>query len=192
MKTLLFKPFEKYSEQKLLIIGILSLIVGTYLASILNTRFDGAIDMHLVQSTTLIRVIKDVLISVSSLLLCLFIVGKIINSKTRFVDIFSTIVIARIPFYLFLLFNINNFFSGYTQQVLEILKSEKPTSIDPEALTFVSIIGVLATACLIWFFILLWNGFKIATNAKEKKPVWLFVVGILVAEIISKVLLAYL
>jgi len=192
MKKLLFKPFEKYSEQQLLIIGILSLIIGTYLASILNTRFDGAIDMHLVQSTTLIRVIKDVLISVSCLLLCLFVVGKIINSKTRFVDIFSATIVARIPFYLFLLFNINNFFSNYTQQLLEFQKSGNPADIDPTALAVVSVVGFLAIGFIVWFFALLWNGFKIATNAKGSKSVLLFIVGILIAEVISKVLLSYL
>lgn len=32
MKTILFKPFETYSEQKLLIIGIVTTIIGSILA----------------------------------------------------------------------------------------------------------------------------------------------------------------
>ena len=44
----------------------------------------------------------------------------------------------------------------------------------------------VAICTLIWFSVLLWNGFKVATNAKGIKNIIVFIFTILVAEVISK------
>jgi hypothetical protein len=44
----------------------------------------------------------------------------------------------------------------------------------------------VAIFTLIWFSVLLWNGFKVATNAKGIKNIILFIFTILVVEIVSK------
>jgi hypothetical protein len=54
------------------------------------------------------------------------------------------------------------------------------------------IFTIFAVLAIISLIFLLWNGFKIATNAKGKKPIILFVTGLLLTEILSKNLINYL
>lgn len=190
MKTLLFKPFQKYQATPLLITGLLALCLSIYFASILNIRFDGALDLHIVKSSDIMIVLKDIAIAIPCILICLFVIGKIINSKTRIIDIFTTILIARIPLYLIIFFNTNNYINNATQQLVLSQQANSIKSIEPTDIITLSIIGLVSLGCIIWLFVLLWNGFKIATNAKGNKPVWLFIVAVIIAEIISKILLA--
>jgi len=48
-----------------------------------------------------------------------------------------------------------------------------------------ALIGILI---LVWFVVLAYNGFKVATNAKGTKSTLLFIVSLLVAEILSKII----
>ena len=59
-------------------------------------------------------------------------------------------------------------------------------------LIFILLFAMLTLAFVVWFFALLWNGFKVATNAKGIKPVILFIIAVLLSEIISKTILIYL
>ncbi len=51
MKILLFKPFEKYSEKTLLLLGVIFTLIGSFVAYVFNIRFDGVIDVHIVPNT---------------------------------------------------------------------------------------------------------------------------------------------
>ena len=50
MKQLLFKPFERFSENQLLVVGICATLIGSYLAYLFDGRYDGALDFHIIQS----------------------------------------------------------------------------------------------------------------------------------------------
>ncbi len=190
MKSILFHPFENYSEKQLLSIGLLFASISIYLASILGGHFDGAIDVHLVsQQVPLLNVFIESLISVLSLVLLIYIFGKIYNSKTRFIDIVITVLIARIPLYLILVFNINFFYSD-----LALSLGVDPAALQnlpKEVLINLLLVSLLIFGFVIWFFVLLWNGFKTATNAKGSKPVILFIVAVILAEVVSKFILNY-
>ncbi len=100
MKTLLFKPFEQYSEKLLIFIGLGMAILGTFLAQVLNSRFDGAFDLHFIEKTLLQQAFIDTFINITSLIAFLFGAALIVNRKTRFVDIIATVTISRIPYYI--------------------------------------------------------------------------------------------
>ncbi len=53
--TILFHPFEKYPEKRLLSIGILCTVIAIYLASNFSAHFDGAIDVHLVNEIVTLK-----------------------------------------------------------------------------------------------------------------------------------------
>ncbi|MFY7811748.1 MAG: hypothetical protein ACOVQ2_08455, partial [Flavobacterium sp.] len=102
MNQLFFNPFEKFQEKELLKFGILGFILSSFLAYLFHFRFDGLIDVHVVEKTTWYQPFVDQIIHIILLCFFLFVSGKIINPKTRLIDIFNTVIIARIPFTLIL------------------------------------------------------------------------------------------
>lgn len=194
-RKIVFNPFEKHSEITLLIFGLTLTILGSFIGYLMKARFDGIIDMHLVENINLIEPFLDNLLNTLSLFVLFFILGKSINKKTRWVDILSASIIARIPFYILPLFNIGGFLEKITERLLESIDLENLNS--PPAISISDMLTMLLFAgigivCLCWFIALFWNGFRVATNTKGTKNIILFVIMLIVAEVISKFLIAIL
>lgn len=187
MKTLLYNPFECLSEKRLLIFGTLLLIVAIMAAMLLSIRFDSALDLHMVSETVPLQTaLIDLSVSILSMILMLFAAGKIYNGKTRIIDIVTTVFIARIPFLLITPFNLNQYMGKLGTLILQ---TDNISALSTNDLILLSTNSILTLLILVWFVVLLWNGFKTATHAKGAKAVVLFVIGIISAEAISKVLL---
>lgn len=194
-RKIVFNPFEKHSEITLLIFGLTLTILGSFIGYLMKARFDGIIDMRLVENISLIEPFLDNLLNTLSLFVLFFILGKSINKKTRWVDILSASIIARIPFYILPLFNIGGFLEKITERLLESIDLENLNS--PPAISISDMLAMLLFAgigivCLCWFIALFWNGFRVATNTKGTKNIILFVIMLIVAEVISKFLIAIL
>lgn len=195
MKKLLLNPFENTSETKLLLFGLALTAAGSYLAYLFNGRYDGVIDLHFIGTVTLLQPFLDNLINIACLASALFLTGKLINKKTRFIDILNPVLIARVPFYLLTLTNFNNFISDITESLLEKIDLKNmPTDIDiaPSSVLMLTLFSLLAIVCIIWFVILLYNGFKIAANSKTSLHKVYFALSILAAEIISGIAISLL
>ena len=182
----IYNPFEIFSENQLLIFGILFLVIGSFLGFLFNGRFDGVLDLHFVEFADFYEVLLDNLINTMVLTILLFLLGLFINPKTRIIDLLNTALIARIPFYILPFFNINNYMNRITDAMMDLVASNNLEAIAVTDTIFMAIFGILALATMVWFAILLWNGFKIATNAKGIKTIVLFIVIVLLAEIASK------
>lgn len=192
-KKLLINPFESISETKLLVFGIITTLLASYLAFLLNGRFDGVIDLHFTEDVEKLQPLIDNAINFVSLFIFLFIAGKIINSKTRAVDIATPILVAKIPYYILLLFNINDFIYSSTSSLLQKVNPENPSqmpNIDPGTLAVILPFALLSIAFLIWFIVLLYYGFKTATNSKTPAHKMYFIGAIILAEILSSVLIS--
>lgn len=195
MKTILFNPFEKYAENKLFVFGILITLAGSYLGYLFQGRFDGVIDLHFVPSTTLFEPLVDNLINILVLFLLLFILGKYINSKTRAIDVLITVLIARFPFYLLTFSNYQNYISGVSEKLIASIDFQnKTTGVDiaTSDMLITLLFAGISILFLIWFVILLFNGFKVATNSRGTKNNLFFAGAIILAEIISKIIFIFL
>lgn len=192
-KRLLINPFETVSEKKLLLFGIVATLLASYLAFLLNGRFDGAIDLHFTENVSTLQPLIDNAINFASLFVFLFGAGKIINSKTRAVDIATPILVAKTPYYILLLFNINNFMYEASLSLVSAIQPENPTAIpdfDTGTLAIVSLFALISLAFLVWFFALLYFGFKTATNGKTIAHKLYFIGAIILAEILSSFLIS--
>ena len=192
MKALIFNPFEKISEKKLLLIGITSMLVGAILGYLFNARYDGVFDLHFEKSTSYFIALLDILISVSTTCLLLLAVGKYTNPKTRFIDIFNTCSMAKIPFYVLTLFNINNWIYYSSAKLVESLQQNLMKMPSLSEFVPVLLFSLLTILGLVLSVILLFNGYKVATNAKGTKSIGLFVVALFLSEIFSKIIISYL
>ncbi|MBY0485877.1 MAG: YIP1 family protein [Flavobacteriaceae bacterium] len=189
MKTILFNPFQKYSEKQLFLFGWFLAITAAVLSLFFNGRFDGIIDLHFVEKTSIFTASLDIVICTGILSLLLFIIGKMINKKTRFIDVLVASLIAKIPFYFLLFFNINNKMYLVSQKLMDSILQKKDFNIETFDMSLLVFSGIATFICLIWSMILLFNGFKTATNIKETKHIILFIVSVITAEVLSKIIL---
>lgn len=188
----LFNPFEKYSEKTLLIFGITATVLGSLLGYLLNARFDGIIDMHLVQEVRFQNILIDNLINTLVLFILFFAFGKIINPKTRAIDILNVSMICRIPMYLVALGNIGGYLERATQNMIDGIDLENLQNVPQFELLDLSVIlifSVISIGFLVWMIVLFWKGFKTATNTKGTKNIIIFIVLFIAAEILSKYLI---
>lgn len=189
MRTLLFNPFEKYSDKILIIFGLLFTLIGGGLGFVFNTRFDGVLDLHFVKNVSIYNLLLDISIDIVTLTICLFVIGKLINNKTRLIDIFSATMIARIPFYFITFFNVNNKAYTISERILTLAKSNQINTLEALDIFYLMLMTFAIITSLIWSMILLFNGFKTAVNAKETKHTLFFIGTLIFAEILSKILI---
>lgn len=192
MKTLLFNPFKKYSEQQLLIFGGITAVAGVVFASLTNTHFDGILDAHFGKHVTLRTAALQSLINIVSIVVVFYPLGKWINPKTRLIDVFNLSLIVKVPAYLMMPLNINGWAYSKTEPLLGVMANPFNLQFTPEMILFLIISSLLAILVFVWLIIVLYNGFKVATNLKETKHIIMFILAIIVAEIVSKVLLMIL
>ncbi|MEO8236187.1 MAG: hypothetical protein ABI549_12280 [Flavobacterium sp.] len=189
MKNIFYNPFERYSEKKLLLVGTLSTIIGCCLAYIFNVRYDGVLDLHFTEQISYYETISYLATDILILTFSLIIIGKYINKKTRFIDILTTVLISRIPFYFASILNINNKSYIIGNKILALATSNKINTLTASEIGFMLFETIILIAILIWSIFLLYKGYKTATNSKETKHTLLFILAILFAEIISKVII---
>ncbi|KGK31051.1 hypothetical protein [Cellulophaga sp. E6(2014)] len=192
MKTVLFNPFKRYQENHLFLLGIAVTLLGSYLGYLFNVRFDGVLDVHFANSTSSWQPALDNLIDSYILAILLYALGMYINNKTRFIDILNITLISRIPFYLITFFNVGGAMERINSEVLNTLRTEQIPDFSTLPLNSVLTLGIFALISLlfiIWSISLLFNGFKIATNAKSTVHIILFFTLIIIAEILSKLFL---
>jgi len=192
MKTLLFKPFEKYSEQKLLITGVIATLIGALITYLLNCKFIGVLKMTFVDYTSIGQSILDSIIILSCLSLFLFFAAKYIYKNTRLIDIIVTALVGFIPLYTLPIFNINDTIKIATENILKYSSPELANQIPLENLTPLILFGLFTILIIIWFITLSYNGFKTASNAKGTKAMVVFGIALILADIVSRVLIHYL
>lgn len=189
MNKIIYNPFEKIPEIKVLVLGVALTIGGSLLGYLFDMRFDGVINVHAFTDIPLSKPFIDNVINIAALCVTLYTLGRVVNNKTRFVDILNTALICRSPFYLLALGNANHFFTNleaktYTANPL----SAGFTWLD---ILILSVFSIFTIAFLIWFAALVYNGFKTATNLKRTGHKIAFVFAVIVAEAIASTLIYY-
>lgn len=188
---LIFNPFERYSIEKLITIGSIALIIGSLLGFYFKGHFDGALDLHFDHTISLKQAFLGNAVSTLCLFLAFGIVGKIIYSKTRWIDVLAVSLVARLPLYILTFTNFKdiNYELG---QALMLAITNPERNIPMDAIIISSIFGFVALVFAVWMIILLYNGFKLITNGKGIKYVLSFITAIIISEIISKTILYFI
>lgn len=187
---IILNPFTKFSERQLLLIGVFSAIIGNLIASAFGVTYDGVLDVHLKPQITFLESVKENVISIIIVTLLLFVLGKLINAKTRFIDILNSCLFFRIPIYLSALLTALPIIKTVETEVLKNIDSMDKIKFEPIDLIGLIIISVILIVLLIYAITLLFQGFKTATNAKKGLHYLGFGIAIVLAEVISKIVLS--
>lgn len=194
MKKILFYPFENFPERPLILFGTAATIVLSMTSAYFNARFDGVLDLHF-STATFLNTLTDNALNIALLSLTLFTLGKIRNNKTRFIDVFTASLISRIPYYFLPFLNWNNIILTETEKLMQQFLTSQPNQI-PEVDNFSMLVlagfATVSMVFLAWFLYLLYQGYKVATNAKGTFEVVLFGIAIIIAEIFSKIIFYFI
>lgn len=186
----LINPFTKFSEKQLLVFGLGTLCLGSFFATVFGVTFDGVIDVHLWPNITFLQSLKENAITILLLTILLFILGKIINAKTRLIDIFNASLLFRIPFYLSAALVSIPAIKTIEESLLKNAQNMTNFNLNTVDIIILLCLTSALIALLIYAISLLFNGFKTATNVKQTVHKVLFGVTILLAEILCKIILS--
>ncbi|MPS74046.1 MAG: hypothetical protein E2590_13005 [Chryseobacterium sp.] len=185
---IIFNPFEKYDEKNLLIIGILFFILnifGCYYAGNVN---DSIFHLsHLEDDQTIWDIVKINTLSSLLAIIVLFILAKILNNKTRIIDIINTVLISAIPLIIIMPISGMSFLKNATQSITA--SAGDPSQMETINLIIVSVFGLATLPFMIYSFVLYYNGFQTATNIKKWQQIVLFAVVSLILIIVSQTIL---
>lgn len=183
---LLKNPFALVEDKKLFLVGISTFIVGIFLAYYFQLQ-QQILRLNISETPNLKQVIIWHVIIVASLTIVYLILGKIINKKTRFIDILNTVLIALIPIYITFFQNFNNFLTEETSKMLNALKDGSIYSQSPPILFI--FVGLAGLVFFIYYIYLLFIGFKTATNSKKIWHYTLFFVLLIITDILTSSLI---
>jgi hypothetical protein len=188
--SILLNPFTKFSEKQLLVFGLVTLVIGSYLATLFGVTFDGIIDVHLWPDNTFLQSLKENAITILLLTILLFALGKMINSKTRLIDILNANLIFRLPFFLMAALMTIPAVKSIEESLVKNAQNMAGFSLNTiDVIVLLCLTGAII-ALLIYAIALLYNGFKTATNSKQASHKVYFGIALLIAEILSKIILS--
>jgi hypothetical protein len=194
LKKYLFNPFEFIAGGKALLVGV-SIILLTGLTSNFSAmHFDGVIDMHFPFPSKLHVHLLEGVIDWLILSIILSLTGIILSvSRVRMIDIFGTLAFARWPMLPVALMGLFVNAEGANKYIMyTFLKQGESVVLKSHELP-VFIIFLLFTLLLsIWMIVLFYKAYTISCNLKGIKAVVSFIIGLLIAETLSKLVLSYL
>lgn len=186
---LLFNPFGIYSEKQLLVSGILITLAGSFVGSLFNVTFDGVLDVHQYE-TDFLTSLKENSINVACIFIVLFILGKLINRKTRAIDIFNTAMVSRFPQYISAMITALPVLKKVEDEIISHQGDLQHLNFQPMDLILLFVISMILLAITAYYITLLVNGFRTAVNAKKWQHFVGFSIALIIAEIISKLLIS--
>ncbi|MBX2905501.1 MAG: hypothetical protein KF744_05650 [Taibaiella sp.] len=183
MKKWLFNPFMYIAGGKALGLGILVMSLSSVAAYLTTTHFDGVLHMSPYGASPLWIFIAEQAICWLSVTTVLQAGAMLFSqSRIRVIDVAGTQALARWPAILIALLG----------PAVKAPKGLTPESI-AEAFTPLTIISLLLTLTfVVWMVALFYNAFKVSANIKGGKGVAVFIVGLLLADLFSRLILSQL
>ncbi|MDQ0780708.1 YIP1 family protein [Chryseobacterium sp. W4I1] len=183
----IFNPFERFDDKLLLVVGLFTVAAAILTGYWTGTCFSSIYKISSLEQVTLQAVAIPTLVSFAFAIVVLFILGKILNTKTRFIDIVNTVLISQL--FLIIL---------QSTEKISIIK-EAPKRVmshqaDPSTPLPVLDIAVMLTMAFFTIIILIYsitiyyNGFKTATNIKKWQHIVLFTAVSLIMTLICQIL----
>ncbi len=173
----LINPFTRIAGWQAFGIGLLLLLVTGMVGAYSNVAFDGVFDMHLME-ISLEKSLFIQAISVTSLVLVMWVTAMFVSKTYRFIDILGTMTLARAPF---LLLAFAGFFTT-TPDMQEVMNN--PYSLF-QSVSFI-VIMVLSLPIIVWNITLMYHALKVSCDIKGSKLTIAFIVALFIAEVVAK------
>ncbi len=179
--SLIFNPFKRIAGWDAFGVGLVIAVLTTFTGNFAGIYFDGVIDMHFAENFDSLKSWLMIPVNIISISVIMWLAGITVSKNFRFIDILGTMTLSRAPF---LLIALASFFvkvpdlSGIMQDPFVIFDS----------ISFI-IILIFTFPIIIWSVTLMYNAYKISTGASGQKLSISFIFGLIIAEIISKIII---
>lgn len=174
-----FNPFLKFDEKPLFVAGILSITIVFIISYFLGFQSDSLFHFRYINpKDSLFKVILSTLIVYAASIIILFVYGKIINKRTRLIDIITPVFIAQFPVILMIILTKIPFVSDAENKILASVE-KNDLEINPLSLIIICLYSFLSLAIAAYGIAILYNGFKTATNMKKWQHIVIFAVILL-------------
>lgn len=198
LSQILFHPFHRIAGVQALGLGLVTVIAAGLLGAAQGLHFDGVLDLHVGRSAPWWLFVAEGLIDWLCLALVLLAAGRLVSrSAFRSIDLIGTQALARWPMLGVALACLAPGFHRFNQELLKALTNLKPGEIpslptdSPDVVVFavVTLVMLLGT---VWMVALMWKSFSHCCNVRGGRAVTAFVLGLLAAEVLSKLLVGRL
>ncbi|MGE8552824.1 MAG: YIP1 family protein [Chryseobacterium jejuense] len=184
----IFNPFERFDEKQLLLTGILAIILSIAVGYWTDTTFTSIYKISNVENPSFKIIAITTLLSFLTAIVILFILGKILNSKTRIIDIVNTVLISQL---VLILFQCIGKISYIGLAGKNVIKYESAPSGPFPFMDFLIMISMsfFSIITLVYSITLFYNGFKTATNIKKWQHIVLFCIVSLITTLFCQVII---
>lgn len=181
---LLLNPFVRIAGLQSLVIGLVMMAVTSVIAYYANIALDGVLDIHITtQQLTWGKAFLYPFISVAVLIVISMILAVMAKTHFRIIDFVGTILMSRIPF-------IIGACCGFFVKLLDVnTMVEHPASM---LQTSIILTGICTVLVIIWHVVLYVNSIRVSCNMTGKTLSIVTIIAIIVSEVLSKFLLAWL
>ncbi len=190
----LFNPFQFIAGSNALLLGVLIMLATAYIGSWTNTHFDGVLDVHNGLVVPLWVFFVEVIIDWLCISVVLFIIAFFVSrSSFRAIDVFGTQALARAPHFLTVLAVLPSGVVRVTEYLVSLATGQKPAeAVKSMDIVFFVIAIIVMLLMIIWVIILMYKAYTVSCNIKGKKAAITFTIGLISAEIVSKILIVVL
>jgi hypothetical protein len=168
-----YNPFLVIAGTKSFLLGLLGLLLTSYLAYKTGTHFSGLANIDFARDSDFWIYLVENSSHWFILSILLFAAGLILSkSRIRPIDIFGTTLFSRIPLIITPLIRTMAIFQSFVIQ----------------SVIMYFLIGIYLIS-LIWTIVLLFNAYKVSCNIKNEKLIISFAVAMILSEILTKAFL---
>lgn len=185
----IFNPFERFDEKQLLLAGILAVILSIAAGYWTGTTFISIYRISTIENISFQNIAIPTLLSFLSAIAVLFILGRILNSKTRVIDIVNTVLISQLVLILFQYIGKIPYIKLAGENVIQYESDPSGTFPFLDFLILISV-SCISIITLIYSITLFYNGFKTATNIKKWQHIVLFCIVSLVSTLVCQILIS--
>ena len=185
-------PTAALPDKALLLVGIFTFGIGVAISFYTQMIYDGIIDVHEKPYISFVKAFAANAVDVVILTIVMLLFGRIINKKTRVIDLLNTSFLSRIPIYLLTLITNIPFVLEVNRKIVNNL--DKITSLDLQTSEILTLLAVSCVSIIVFIYtiILIFSGFKTATNAKKTTHYLYFAMAFIIAEILTKLIISFL
>jgi hypothetical protein len=173
MTNYLINPYSRIAGFKSLLAGLIGLLLLSFASFKSGTHFYGLSNIDFAKDSRFVFYIFEHLISWFVFAVLAFFFGlSLSKSHVRAIDFLGTSLIAKIPLIFTPILRFIPAFQSFVFQSFEMY----------------FLIGVYVIS-LAWTIALLFNGYKVSSNLKNNRLIVSFIIGLVVSEIISRVII---
>lgn len=185
----IFNPFERFSEKELALIGTVTLLLSVILFWWAGQTNDGVYHVSPKADLSLTEALIEAIAYTVLVAALLSGLGKVINPKTRIIDVLNATLIHRIPLTLGILVLQLPFIKTAMDKIVQAVKSNHMEALSGGTLWISTTVSFLLLAFFVCAVILLVNGFRTAAHARKAIHYVLFAAALIMAELIYRLLL---